>query len=182
MTGSSPDAGRPKRPPPTIELTAAEVTERPAAAEPAVPETASESIDTAPSDMPPSEPAAEAAVGKAGARLACASPVLVPAAVGAVAGALVARNCMVRPERHCIERQGRCRCADLSHCADRSAPGRLRRIRGLATRIDTLEKSIAGLRGDLAAAKTQSIVSSPITSTKSAPRTATGVVGSRADQ
>jgi hypothetical protein len=48
---------------------------------------------------------------------------------------------------------------------------------GLAIRIDTLEKSIAGLRGDLAAAKTQSDrVVADLNQLKSAPRPAAGVV------
>jgi hypothetical protein len=154
-TGSSPDAGRPKRPPPTIELTAAEVTERPAAAEPAVPETASESVDTAPSDMPPSEPAAEAAVEKQAPVSPARAPVLVPAAVGAVAGALVAGIAWFGLSGIASSDK-----ADVDALTSRIAQIEARPVAapdtGLAMRIDTLEKSIAGLRGDLTAAKTQS--------------------------
>ncbi|MGM4930745.1 COG4223 family protein [Tardiphaga sp. 619_E2_N8_5] len=175
-TGSSPDAGRPKRPPPTIELTAAEVTERPAAAEPAVPETASESVDTAPSDMPPSEPAAEAAVEKQTPVSPARAPVLVPVAVGAVAGALVAGIAWFGLSGIASSDK-----ADVDALTSRIAQIEARPVAapdtGLATRIDTLEKSIAGLRGDLTAAKTQSDrVVADINQLKSAPRTATGVV------
>jgi hypothetical protein len=157
-------------------LTAAEVTERPAAAEPAVPETASEAIDTAPSDMPPSEPAAEAAAEKQTGISPARAPVLVPAAVGAVAGALVAGiawfglNGIASSDK-----------ADVDALTSRIAQIEARPVAapdtGLATRIDTLEKSIAGLRGDLTAAKTQSDrVVADLNQLKSAPRTATGVV------
>lgn len=175
-TGSSPDAGRPKRPPPTIELTAADVTEHPAAAELTAPETPSESIDTAPSDMPPSEPAAEAATEKQAAISPARAPVLVPAAVGAVAGALVAGIAWFGLSGIASSDK-----ADVDLLTSRIAQIEARPVAtpdtGLATRIDTLEKSIAGLRGDLTAAKTQSDrVVADINQLKSAPRTATGVV------
>lgn len=174
-TGSSPDAGRPKRPPPTIELTAAEVTERPVAAEDA-PEAPAESIDTAPSDMPPSEPAAEAAAEKQTAISPARAPVLVPAAVGAVAGALVAGIAWFGLSDVASSDK-----ADVDALTSRIAQIEARPVAapdtGLATRIDTLEKSIAGLRGDLTAAKTQSDrVVADLNQLKSAPRTAAGVV------
>lgn len=175
-TGSSPDAGRPKRPPPTIELTAAEVTERPTAAEPAAPETLSEPIDTAPSDMPPFEPAEEAAAEKPAPAASARTPVLVPAAVGAVAGALVAGIAWFG-----LSGAGSSDKADVDALASRIAQIETRPVAapdtGLATRIDTLEKSIAALRGELAAAKTQSDrVVADLNQLKSAPRTAAGVV------
>jgi len=175
-TGSSPDAGRPKRPPPTIELTAADVTERPAAAESAAPETPSESVDTAPSDMPPFEPAGEAAAEKSASASPARAPVLVGAAMGAVAGALVAGIAWFGLSGSASSDK-----ADVDALASRIAQIEARPAvapdTGLAIRIDTLEKSIAGLRGDLAAAKTQSDrVVADLNQLKSAPRPAAGVV------
>ena len=175
-TGSSPDAGRPKRPPPTIELTAADVTERPAAAESAAPETPSESVDTAPSDMPPFEPAGEVAAEKSASASPARAPVLVPAAVGAVAGALVAGIAWFGLSGSASSDK-----ADVDALASRIAQIEARPAvapdTGLVIRIDTLEKSIAGLRGDLAAAKTQSDrVVADLNQLKSAPRPAAGVV------
>ncbi|WNV07324.1 hypothetical protein [Tardiphaga sp. 709] len=175
-TGSSPDAGRPKRPPPTIELTAAEVTERPAAAESEAPETPSEAVDTAPSDMPPSEPAVEAAVEKQAAIPPARAPVLVPAAVGAVAGALVAGIAWFGLSGIASSDK-----ADVDSLTSRVAQIEARPVAApdtaLATRIDALEKSIAGLRGDLTAVKTQSDrVVADLNQLKSAPRPAAGVV------
>ncbi|KAA0077913.1 hypothetical protein [Tardiphaga sp. P9-11] len=175
-TGSSLGAGRPKRPPPTIELTAGEVTERPAAGEPATPETLSEPIDTAPSDMPPFEPAEEAAAEARKPAAPARAPVLVPAAVGAVAGALVAGIAWFGLSGLDLSDK-----ADVDALASRVAQIETRPVaapdRSLATRIDTLEKSIAVLRGELAAAKTQSDrVVADLNQLKSAPRTADGVV------
>jgi hypothetical protein len=175
-TGSSPDAGRPKRPPPTIELTAAEVTERPAATESAAPNTSEESIDTAPSDMPPFEPAEEAATEKSVPVSPTRAPVLVPAAVGAVAGALVAGIAWFG-----LSVVGSNDNADVDALASRLAQIETRPVTvpdtSLPMRIDTLEKSIAALRGDFAVAKTQSDrVVADLNQLKSAPRTAAGVV------
>ena len=175
-TGSSPDAGRPKRPPPTIELTAADVTERPAAAESAAPETPSESVDTAPSDMPPFEPAGEAAAEKSASASPARAPVLVGAAMGAVAGALAAGIAWFGLSGSASSDK-----ADVDALASRIAQIEARPAvapdTGLVIRIDTLEKSIAGLRGDLAAAKTQSDrVVADLNQLKSAPRPAAGVV------
>jgi hypothetical protein len=71
--------------------------------------------------------------------------------------------------------------ADVDALASRVAQIETRPVaapdRSLATRIDTLEKSIAVLRGELAAAKTQSDrVVADLNQLKSAPRTADGVV------
>jgi hypothetical protein len=175
-TGSSPDAGRPKRPPPTIELTAAEVTERPVAAEPAAPEAPSEPIDTAASDMPPFESAAEATAEEPKPAAPRRAPILGPAAVGAVAGALVAGIAWFG-----LGVLGSNDTAEVDALASRVAQIEKRPVAtpdtGLTTRIDALEKSIAALRGDLAAAKTQSDrVVADINQLKSVPRTATGVV------
>jgi hypothetical protein len=175
-TGSSPDAGRPKRPPPTIELTAAGVTERPVATESAAPETPSESIDTAPSDMPPFEPAEEAAAEQRKPAAPARAPLLVPAAVGAVAGALVAGIAWFG-----LSGLDSNDTADVDALAARVARIETRPIvapdTSLATRIDTLEKSTAALRAELAAAKTQSDrVVADLNQLKSAPRMADGAV------
>jgi hypothetical protein len=126
--------------------------------------------------MPPSEPAAEAAVEKQAPISPARAPVLVPAAVGAVAGALVAGIAWFGLSGIASSDK-----ADVDALTSRIAQIEARPVAapdtGLATRIDTLEKSIAGLRGDLTAAKTQSDrVVADINQLKSAPRTATGVV------
>lgn len=169
---SSPDADRPKRPPTTIELTAAEVTERPAATESTTPETSSEPIDTAPSDMPPFEPAEQATTKEPRHAAPARAPVVVPATVGAIAGALVAGIAWFG-----LGVAGSNDTADVDALTSRVARIEARPSvapdTGLATRIDTLEKSIAGLRGDLAAAKTQSDrVVADLNQLKSAPRPA----------
>lgn len=171
-TGSSPEAGRPKRPPPTIELKAADVTERAVAGETAVQDAPPEPADTAPSDMPPfdaAEPAAEQPAPAPRAR----TPIVLPAAAGAVAGALVAGIAWFA--------LGGALTSDTSDTSDVDAlTARVAQIEarpaatpdaGLAPRIDALEKSIAALRGDLAAAKTQSDrVAADINQLKAAPR------------
>ena len=175
-TEPSPDAGRPKRPAPTIELTAAEVTERPAANESAAPETPSEPIDTAPSDMPPFEPADEAAAEEPKPAAHLRTPVLVPATVGAIVGALVAGIAWFG-----LSVIGSNDTAEVDALASRVAQIEKRPVTApdtsLPARIDTLEKSIAALRGELAAAKAQSDrVVADLNQLKSAPRTTAGVV------
>jgi hypothetical protein len=178
--GSPPDAGRPKRPPPTIELMAADVTDKPAAVEvvgtetPA-PDVPPEPVDTAPSDMPPfeiEEPAVEEPKPSPRAR----PPILIPAAVGAVAGALVAGVAWFALGAGSASDK-----SDVDALANRVAQIEARPMAapdaGIATRIDTLEKSIAALRGDLAATKAQSDrVTADVNQLKSAPRGTAAVI------
>ncbi len=184
-TGSVPNAGRPKRQPPTLELAATNVTERPkvgeepAAPAPDVPPTEAAqpeapAADTSPSDMPPfaAEPAAEEATVPP----RKTSALLLPIAAGAVAGAIVAGavwvalTSMTPSDNSAIE-------ALATRVAQLEARPVPKPDTSLATRIDGIEKSIATLRSDLTAAKTQSDrASADINTLKSAPRTATAAV------
>src|SRR6478735_1128267 len=94
-TGSVPNAGRPKRQPPTLELAATSVTDRlkageePATPGPDAPPADAPQPDTSPSDMPPhveTETAAEEPAASSREK----SALLLPIAAGAVAGAVVA--------------------------------------------------------------------------------------------
>lgn len=182
-TGSVPNAGRPKRQPPTLELAATNVTERPKAGEePAAPAPDAPSADapkpetsehdTSPSDMPPF--AAEAAAEEpASASSREKSALLLPIAAGAVAGAVVAGAAWIA-----LSSMTSADTSASDALATRVAQLEARPLpkpdSGLATRIDGLEKSIAALRSDLAAAKTQS--DREIAALKSAPRAPAAVV------
>jgi hypothetical protein len=172
---SSADIGRPKRPPPTIDLTASGVTERPVAAdaatadtppveptaaEPALSGPSADSPDTAPSDMPP--PATDAVDPAPAAAPRRRTPVVVPALAGAVAAAIVTgaawyagmANNPPGPETDPAVEQLAARVARIearpAAVATAAAPDG-----AAAARIDALEKSVAALRSDLAAARAQ---------------------------
>ena len=192
-TGSVPNAGRPKRQPPTLELAATNVTERPkagddTAAEPAepvapapdalAPEAAQPDAsdhDTSPSGIPPfaAGPAAEEPGAPPPRKT---SALVLPIAAGAVAGAVVAGAAWfvllnMMPSDDAATDALVARVAQLEA---RPAP---KPDTSLATRIDGVEKSIAALRSDLAAAKTQSDrATAEINALKSAPRSAAAVV------
>ncbi len=184
-TGSVPNAGRPKRQPPTLELAATHVTERPKAGEepvapapdapsPEAPQPETSDHDTSPSDMPPfaAEPAAEEPAVASREK----SALLLPIAAGAVAGAVVAGAAWIA-----LTSMTPADTSASDALATRVAQLEARPLpkpdTGLATRIDGLEKSIAVLRSDLAAAKTQSDrATAEINTLKSTPRTAAAVV------
>lgn len=189
-TGSVPNAGRPKRQPPTLELAATNVTERPKASEdtatetvtptpdtptPDAPQPDTSHHDTSPSDMPPfaAEPAAE----EPAAALPRQKSVLVlPIAAGAVAGAIVAGAAWMAL-MSTMPADNSATDALVTRVAELEARPLPKSDNNLATRIDGIEKSIAGLRTDLAAAKTQSDrATAEINALKSAPRTAAAVV------
>jgi hypothetical protein len=215
-TGSVPGAGRPKRQPPTLELAATHVAERPKAGEqisPSVPETSpsdtspsdaplpntasadtsssdtvssdtsfpdTSSSDTSPSDMPPgdaAEPSAEDPVATPTSR---DKPSLLPSvAAGAVAGALVAAAAWFALDgmMPSDNSEADALATRISQLEARPQPKPAAADPGLAARIDGVEKSVAALRSDLAAAKTQSErASAEIATLKSAPRTSTAVV------
>jgi len=186
-TGSVPNAGRPKRPPPTLELAATHITERPVTSEDAAAEAApaqdqdapsppdASDRDTSPSDMPPfvaTEPAAEDAITPPRER----PSLLLPVTAGAVAGAIAAGatwfvlTSLTPADKSEIDALT----ARVAQLEARPAP---KPDTGAATRIDGLEKSTAALRSDLAAAKTQSEhAAAEIDQLKSAPHTTTAVV------
>ena len=189
-TGSVPSAGRPKRQPPTLELAATNVTERPKAGEePATPapdapspeapppeasQPAPSDHDTAPSDMPPF--AAESAAEEPAASSSREKSPLLPVAAGAVAGAVVAGAAWF-VLAHLAPSDTAAHDALAARVAELEARPLPKPDTSLATRIDGLEKSIAALRSDVAAVKTQSDrASAEIDTLKSAPRTATAAV------
>lgn len=189
-TGSVPNAGRPKRQPPTLELAATNVTERPKANEDSVTETAAPAAetpspetlqpeashhDTSPSDMPPSaaEPAAEEPAAAPPRRK---SALLLPIAAGALAGAAVAGAAWFALASM-TPADNSATTALATRVAELEARPQPKPDTSLAARIDGLEKSIATLRSDLAAARTQSDrASAEIGQLKSAPRPAAAAV------
>lgn len=185
-TGSVPNAGRPKRQPPTLELAATNVTERPKAGEePATPAPDAPSAeapqpetsdhDTSPSDMPPHVDAETAAEGPASPSRE-KSALLLPIAAGAVAGAVVAGAAWIALTSM-ISADTSANDALAARVAQLEARPLPKPDTSVVTRIDGLEKSIAVLRSDFAAAKTQSDrVAAEVNTLKSAPRTAAAVV------
>lgn len=166
-TGSLPDSDRPKRAPPTIDLEASEVTTEAAPASDAAPPEAAAETAASP-DVPPPAPV---------------SPWVVAPVSGAVAAALVIGVGWmlgwpaIQPASTPLAPQLNAAAID-----DLAA-----RIAGLETRIgkpaasaadpastarmETLEKSLAALRGELATSRAQSEkLASAITEVKSAPR------------
>jgi hypothetical protein len=166
-TGSLPDSDRPKRAPPTIDLEASEVTTEAAPASDAAPPEAAAETSTSP-DTPAPAPV---------------SPWVVAPVSGAVAAALVIGVGWmlgwpaIQPASTPLAPQLNAAAID-----DLAA-----RIAGLETRIgkpaasaadpastarmETLEKSLAALRGELATSRAQSEkLASAITEVKSAPR------------
>jgi hypothetical protein len=138
------------------------------------------SSDTSPSDMPPgdaAEPSAENPVATPASR---DKPSLLPSvAAGAVAGAVVAAAAWLALDSMMpSDNSGADALATrVSQLEARPQPKPAAADPGLATRIEGVEKSIAALRSDLAAAKTQSErASAEIATLKSAPRTSTAVV------
>jgi hypothetical protein len=170
---SSAEPGRPKRPPPTIDLKASDVTERAAEAapaatlpvEPAIAEAAStgpsaDPFDTAPSDMPP--PAADPADPAPVAAPRRRAPVVVPALAGAVAAVIVTgaawyawttNNPPANPQAPGSDPALEQLAARVARVEARPAAAAL--DGAAAARIDALEKSVAALRSDLAAARAQ---------------------------
>ncbi|MDB5503423.1 MAG: hypothetical protein JWR89_3325, partial [Tardiphaga sp.] len=184
------DPGRPRRAPPTIDLPASEVTretsgpvvpeevatvgEPPAAEEAAVEETAGESIadPDSPAEPPPPQPMRPS--------------VLLPAATGAMVAALLlgAASLAGWPGSATPPSQDN---AALDALAARVAKVEARPAApsagtaspdpAIAARLDTLEKSLASLRSDVAAAKNQSErAASALNDLKSGPREAAAAV------
>ncbi len=156
---NSPEAGRPRRAPPTIDLEASEVTN-------STTSTDSESADAKNDD-------------KRSSRLSSASlqPFLVAAITGAVTAALVIAVAWAvgRPAETAQP------VAEINAGAIEALSSRLAELEGraskptapdpaLASRLDALEKSLAGLRTDIAGARAQSgKLATDIEAIKSAP-------------
>ncbi|MBR1247562.1 hypothetical protein JQ609_11510 [Bradyrhizobium sp. AUGA SZCCT0169] len=186
--GSPPESERPKREPPTIDLEATEVTSEPAkagdttSADTAAPETAAPEAAAADTETATAAAAAEPAPQPVPAP-APVSPWIVAPVSGAVAAALVIGVGWmlgwpaVQPAA-----------APPAPQLNAAIDGLSTRVAGLETktskpaapvadpaslaRIDTLEKSLATLRGELATARTQNEkLASSVNEVKLAPRT-----------
>jgi hypothetical protein len=180
-TGPSPELGRPKRAPPTIELQATEVTT----------ETAGPAADKAAVEEPaaPSEPAPEAAPPPDPKPRAPRSSPLISVGTGAVAAALVvgaawlagwpgspASEPATQADTSAIDALT-ARVARVESRAAPAAPSSATPDPAITARLDTLEKSLASLRSDLAAAKSQSErAAAAVNDLKSVPRDAAAPV------
>ena len=166
-TGSLPDSDRPKRAPPTIDLEASEVTTEAAPASDATPPEAAAETAASP-DVPPPAPV---------------SPWVVAPVSGAVAAALVIGVGWmlgwpaIQPASTPLAPQ--LNAAAIDDLAARIAGVETRIGKPVApsadpastARMETLEKSLAALRGELATSRAQSEkLASAITEVKSAPR------------
>jgi hypothetical protein len=175
-TGSPPDSGRPRRTPPTIDLKATEVSSetQPAAAD-APAEPAPEAASASPDSPPVSPPVPPAPIS------APISPWIVAPVSGAVAAALVIGVGWmlgwpaVEPASPAAPQLTAAAIDDLTA-----------RIAGLesragktamadptaAARLESLEKSLAALRGELGATRAQGEkLAAAVTDAKAAPRT-----------
>jgi len=180
-----PDPDRPKRAPPTIELQANEVSsERPKPAEPAPSDTdpeikpeaagAEPGFEPSPEQVPPPEPASKP-ISKP------ISPWAIAPVSGAVAAALVigvgwllgwpavktASPAAPQVNPAAVDELAS-RVAGLESKASKAVPAT---DAAATARIDTLEKSITALRGELAASRAQSeTLAAAINEVKAAPR------------
>jgi hypothetical protein len=180
-TGPSPELGRPRRAPPTIELQATEVTT----------ETAGTGADTAAAAQESQEPAAsgepapEAAPPPDPKPRAPRSSPLISAGTGAVAAALVvgaawlagwpgspAPEPATQVDTSAIDAlSARLARVESRAAAPSAAPSSATSDPAITARLDTLEKSLASLRSDLAAAKSQSErAATAVNDLKSVPR------------
>lgn len=157
--GAAPEGGARKRPPPTIDLEASDVSDNSSATTADVDNTAAETNTTTP------PPTGESATQKS--RL---SPVLVSAATGALAAALilgaswvadwppphvaaVPQTADLAPSKSEVDALG-ARVAKIESNASKPATATV--DSAISARLDALEKSIASLRADMAAARGQS--------------------------
>jgi hypothetical protein len=154
---TTPDLNRPKRPAPTIELTATDVTPEVAAAEtPDIAAAAPEMTETPEATIEPAPPLAPKQPSRA-------LPVLLGAVSGASAAALVLVAAWLAgwpgspepaPANTTALDDLTARVARIeSRPASVSAAGTTTPDATLAPRLDALEKSLTALRGDLAAAR-----------------------------
>ena len=169
-TASPPDSGRPRRAPPTIDLEATEVSSetQPAAAD-APAEPAPEAASPAPDSPPPSAPVPPAPV----------SPWIVAPVSGAVAAALVIGVGgmlgwpAVQPASPAAPQLNAAAIDDLTAriAGLESKAGKPADDPAAAARVDSLEKSLAALRGDLATSRAQGEkLAAAVNDVKAAPR------------
>ncbi len=169
-TGSPPDSGRPRREPPTIDLKATEVSSetQPAAAD-APAEPAPEAASAAPDSPPTSPPVPSKPV----------SPWIVAPVSGAVAAALVIGVGWmlgwpaVQPASPAAPQLNAAAIDDLTAriAGLESKVGKPAADPAAAARVDSLEKSLAALRGDLAASRAQGEkLAAAVNDVKAAPR------------
>jgi hypothetical protein len=177
-TGSPPDSGRPRRTPPTIDLKATEVSSetQPAAAD-APAEPAPEAASASPDSPPVSPPVPPAPIS------APISPWIVAPVSGAVAAALVIGVGWmlgwpaVQPASPAAPQLTAAaiddltaRIAGLESRAGKAATAMADPT--AAARVESLEKSLAALRGELAATRAQGEkLATAVTDAKAAPRT-----------
>jgi len=166
-TGSLPDSDRPKRAPPTIDLTATEVTTEAAPASDAAPSEAADEAPPASPDAPPPAPVSPWVVAPVSGAVAAALvigvgwmlgwPVIQPAATPAPQLNAAAIDDLTARIAGLETKAGK----PVAPVADPAA----------ATRMESLEKSLAALRGELATTRTQSEkLASTISEVKSAAR------------
>ena len=166
-TGSPPDSERPKRAPPTIDLTATEVTTEAAPASDAAPSEAAAEAPPASPDAPPPAPVSPWVVAPVSGAVAAALvigvgwmlgwPVIQPAATPAPQLNAAAIDDLTARIAGLETKAGK----PVAPLADPAA----------ATRMESLEKSLAALRGELATTRTQSEkLASTISEVKSAAR------------
>ena len=166
-TGSPPDSERPKRAPPTIDLTATEVTTEAAPASDAAPSEAAAEAPPASPDAPPPAPVSPWVVAPVSGAVAAALvigvgwmlgwPAIQPAATPAPQLNAAAIDDLTARIAGLETKAGK----PVAPVADPAA----------ATRMESLEKSLAALRGELATTRTQSEkLASTISEVKSAAR------------
>lgn len=176
-TGSPPDSGRPRREPPTIDLKATEVSSetQPAAAD-APAEPAPEAASASPDSPPVSPPIPPAPVS------APISPWIVAPVSGAVAAALVIGVGWmlgwpaVQPAAPAVPQLNAAAIDDLTARiagleSKAAKPATAMADPTAAARVESLEKSLAALRGELAATRAQGEkLAAAVNDTKAAPR------------
>ena len=166
-TGSPPDSERPKRAPPTIDLTATEVTTEAAPASDAAPSEAAAEAPPASPDAPPPAPVSPWVVAPVSGAVAAALvigvgwmlgwPAIQPAATPAPQLNAAAIDDLTARIAGLETKAGK----PVAPVADPAA----------ATRMESLEKSLAALRGELATTRAQSEkLASTISEVKSAAR------------
>lgn len=185
---SSPaDAGRPRRPPPTIDLEATDVTTAPkveASGAASAPGDSKPEAEAAPEPTATNEPAGETPAASAPSNTSGISPWVIAPFSGAVAAALViAVGWMLGwPAVQAPPAAPQVSASSVDDLSARVAgleakAGKPVTDPALAARADALEKSVAALRGDVGNLRMQTDkLASAIDGLKSAPRDAAGNV------